>query len=72
MAVVIDLKDVSDEVKALIDSMHGEPIVFVDVEQTIATLLPSHPRSMAPRQPGLMKGMLKVVTEDDEHLEGFD
>ena len=49
----------------------GEEIVITENNQPVAKLVSEKP---APRQrpgPGLCKGMITIVSDDDEHLEHF-
>ena len=47
-----------------------EEVVIMKDHKAVARLVPSS-AAPSPRQPGLMKGKLIVVAEDDEHLDGF-
>lgn len=55
----------------LIDGLQpDEEVLIMRNQRPVAKLVPS-PAVGKPRVPGLMKGRLTVVAEDDEHLEGF-
>ena len=48
----------------------GEEVVITENDQPVAKLVAS--RAEKPRPlPGRCKGMLAIVADDDEHLEGF-
>ncbi len=74
MSEVIDLSDASEAVRELVARSQGEPIVFLEGDREVAILSYSAlPKSEAQKRrlPGQMKGRLRVIVEDDEHLEGF-
>lgn len=49
----------------------GEEVVITKDDQPVAKLV-SQPKAVRqPRRPGSAKGMLTIVTEDEEHLEDF-
>ena len=48
----------------------NEEVVIMKDQKAVARLMPSSETPLN-RQPGLMKGKLTVVAEDDEHLDGF-
>ena len=48
----------------------GEEIVIMENNQPVAKLVAQHAEKPRPL-PGRCKGMLTVVSEDDEHLEDF-
>jgi antitoxin (DNA-binding transcriptional repressor) of toxin-antitoxin stability system len=48
----------------------GEEIIITEDQQPVAKLV-SQARPVQRRQPGRCKGMITLLVEDDEHLEGF-
>lgn len=48
----------------------GEEIVIVDNDLPVARLVGSQGQGK-PRKPGACAGMLTIISEDEEHLEGF-
>lgn len=48
-----------------------EEVEIMKDHKLVAKLVPAAP-SRSPRIPGLMKGKLTVIAEDDEHLKGFE
>lgn len=48
----------------------GDEVVIVQNQKIVAKLVPSS-AAPEPRKPGLMRGRLTVVSEDEEHLEDF-
>ena len=52
------------------DLQPDDEVVILKDRKPVATLVPTPPVRQ-PRIPGLMKGKLIVIAEDDEHLEAF-
>jgi antitoxin (DNA-binding transcriptional repressor) of toxin-antitoxin stability system len=50
----------------------GEEILITHNEQPIARLMASESGTRQPRKAGSAKGKLTIITEDDEHLQGFE
>jgi antitoxin (DNA-binding transcriptional repressor) of toxin-antitoxin stability system len=48
----------------------GDEIVLTEHDRPVAKILPSQ-RTRVHRRPGMWKGMLTIVQEDDEHLKDF-
>ena len=49
----------------------GDEVVLTRDDQPVAKIIGQPPRSVVSRQPGSCKGMLTIVSEDDEHLNDF-
>ena len=49
----------------------GEEVVITQNGQPVATLIRQPQTARKRPQPGSAKGMLTIVTEDEEHLEDF-
>ena len=49
----------------------GEELVITENEEPVAKLV-SQPKPRRRREPGRCKGMITLLVEDDEHLEGFE
>lgn len=49
----------------------GDEISITENDQPVAKLVRETPPARQRRQPGLAKGMLTIVAEDDEHLRDF-
>lgn len=50
----------------------GEAIVLVDGDKPVARVTSVEPNATLPkRRRGTAKGILRIVAEDDEHLEDF-
>jgi len=71
MTKTVELEVAQATLGKLIDDLQpNEEVLIMRNQRPVAKLVPSAPVSK-PRIPGLMKGKLMVVAEDDEHLEGF-
>lgn len=59
----------------LLDLIHklspGDEVVITENDQPVAKLVASPTDRLRPI-PGRCKGMLTILAEDDEHLEGFE
>jgi antitoxin (DNA-binding transcriptional repressor) of toxin-antitoxin stability system len=49
----------------------GEELVITQDDIPVARLVREPPPPRRPRRPGNCKGMITLLVEDDEHLEGF-
>ena len=49
----------------------GDSVVITENDQPVATLMSQKPAVRQRPQPGLCKGMLTIVADDDEHLKDF-
>jgi antitoxin (DNA-binding transcriptional repressor) of toxin-antitoxin stability system len=70
MSLTISIEQASAQLGGLVRALGpNDEIVLTDNDKPIARIVPSdiHPR----RVPGVWKGMLTVVSEDDEHLDDF-
>lgn len=48
----------------------GEEIIITENRRPVAKLV-SQPKPLQRREPGRCKGMITLLVEDEEHLEGF-
>ena len=59
----------------LLDLIHqlspGDEVVIIENNQPVARLISQAPPAREPRKPGNCKGMLTIVSDDEEHLENF-
>ena len=49
----------------------GEELLITQDDVTVARLVRETTSPRRPRQPGCCEGMIALLVEDDEHLEGF-
>lgn len=68
----VTIEEAQKRLSELIDHLPvGEELVITRDQQPIARLSVEEKSKRPPRQPGSAKGMLKIVVEDDEHLDAF-
>ncbi len=71
MSSTLPLEEAQARLPELIEHLApGDEIVITRKGQPVAKLVGSR-QARKPRQPGDCKGMLTIVSEDDEHLEHF-
>ena len=49
----------------------GEELVIIERNRPVARLVAERSEEPGPRQPGIAIGKLKIVEDDDAHLEDF-
>ncbi len=68
----ITIEEAQAKFLQLIDQLApGEEVVITRNNKTVAKLVGDRP-ARPPRQPGNCKGMLTIVSEDDEHLKDWE
>ena len=50
----------------------GEQLVITENDRPVARLTAEPPAPAKRREPGLWKGMIEIVEDDDEHLKDFE
>jgi antitoxin (DNA-binding transcriptional repressor) of toxin-antitoxin stability system len=71
MSVEITVDEAQAKLKDLIHQLApGEVVTITENQQPVAQLV-IPPRAVQRRHPGRCKGMITLLVEDDEHLEGF-
>ena len=56
----------------LIDKLAlGEEVIITRNQKPVAKLVGQQHATRKPRQPGSCRGMLTIISDDDEHLEDF-
>jgi antitoxin (DNA-binding transcriptional repressor) of toxin-antitoxin stability system len=68
----ITLEEAQAHLKDLIEQKPGEELVIEDAGRTVARLIVEKKPARKPRVPGLAKGMLTILAEDEEHLKDFE
>lgn len=72
MQSTITLEEAQKRLVELIRQLEpGEELVITENEEPVAKLV-SQPKPRRRREPGRCKGMITLLVEDDEHLEGFE
>jgi prevent-host-death family protein len=67
----VTIEDAQAHLKELIEHLApGQEVIITQNDHPVARLVSSR-RPRKPRQPGNCKGMLTVVSDDDEHLKDF-
>lgn len=68
----ITLEEAQARLPELIERLQpGEALVITRNAQPVARLLGEEKAKRQPRKPGSAKGMLTIVSDDDEHLKDF-
>lgn len=68
----ISIEEAQVRLPSLIETMKpGEELVITRAEEPVARLTTSEYSVTKPRRPGSAIGKLRIVTEDDDHLEDF-
>ena len=72
MSATVTLYEAQHHLRELIDKLApGEEVVITDNEQAVAKLVGQTPKSRLRPPPGLGKGMITILSDDDEHLDDF-
>ncbi len=72
MANTITVEDAQASLKSLIHQLAaGDEVIITENQRPVARLIGESTRVRRPRTPGNCKGMIALLIEDDEHLEGF-
>jgi prevent-host-death family protein len=68
---IVTLADAQTRLKELIDHLApGQEVVITQDDRPVAKLVSTRPPRQ-PRQPGNCRGMLTLVSDDEEHLKDF-
>ena len=72
MSITITLDEAQAKLKELVHQLEpGDEIIITEDQHNVAKLVSENPRQGKPRIAGLGKGMITLLVEDDEHLDGF-
>lgn len=72
MSTVVTLEEAQARLAELVAHLaSGDEIIITKDRQPIAKLVRQDPAGRPPRRPGNCKGMITLLVEDDEHLQGF-
>jgi antitoxin (DNA-binding transcriptional repressor) of toxin-antitoxin stability system len=75
MSGTITLEEAQAHLRELIGKLApGDELVITDNQQPVARLVgePPQPKTGLRPAPGLGKGFITVLSDDDEHLKGFE
>lgn len=68
----ISIQEAQAKLETLIDALKpGESIVLTRADKPVATLTAEAPAAAKPRQAGACRGMMTIISDDDEHLKDF-
>ena len=68
----VSVQEAQSKLSELIHKLKpGDEVIITENNQPVAKLVAQGPVVRQPRQPGSCKGMLTIVSDDDEHLEDF-
>ena len=72
MQTTMELENMQMTLPELLDHLTpGDEVILTRNHQTVAKLVSEPTKQRQPRKPGNCKGMITLLVEDDEHLEGF-
>lgn len=72
MSHIVTVEEAQANLKDLIHRLApGDAVIITEDEQPVAKLLGEPAKTREPRRPGNCKGMITLLVEDDQHLEGF-
>lgn len=72
MSATITIEEAQSKLKELIHALApGEEVVITENRQPIARLVGEPPQPRLRPAPGLGKGFIAIVEDDDEHLKAF-
>ena len=68
----VTIEEAQAKLPEIIDKLAlGEAVLITRNNQPVAKLVGQTPPVRKPRQPGTGKGILTIVSDDDEHLKDF-
>ncbi len=68
----VSIQDADGRLADLIHNLEpGAEIVLTENDAPVARLVAERHRQKQPRKPGNCKGLLTVISDDDEHLDDF-
>jgi antitoxin (DNA-binding transcriptional repressor) of toxin-antitoxin stability system len=72
MQTTLAVEDMKLTLPELLDSLTpGDEVILTRNHQPVAKLVSAKPPERKPRVPGLGKGMITIISEDDDHLRDF-
>ena len=71
--VTVTVEEAQGDLVGLISRLKpGEELLITKQDKPIARLTAEPPQKRKPRRPGSAIGKLRIIDDDDEHLEGFE
>ena len=72
MQTTLAVEDIKLTLPELLDSLSpGDEVIFTRNHQPVAKLVSEKRPERKPRVPGLGKGMITIISDDDDHLKDF-
>lgn len=72
IANTVTIEVAQASLKSLIHQLApGDEVIITENQQPVARLIGDSTRLRRPRTPGNCNGLIALLIEDDEHLEGF-
>jgi antitoxin (DNA-binding transcriptional repressor) of toxin-antitoxin stability system len=72
MATTVTVAEAAANLRGIIDGLaEGEEVTITDDDRVVARLVGERPVRRERPGPGLCKGMITIVADDDEHLRDF-
>jgi antitoxin (DNA-binding transcriptional repressor) of toxin-antitoxin stability system len=72
MTTRVTIDEAQKNLRRLVEQLSvGDELVITENEVPIATLVGKATKPDAPRIPGLGKGIITVISDDDDHLQDF-
>ncbi len=72
MQTTLAVEDIKLTLPELLDSLSpGDEVILTRNHQPVAKLVSEKPPQCKPRVPGLGKGMITIVSDDEDHLKDF-
>ena len=72
MSLTVSVEEAQGKLKELISQLGpGDELIITENDKPIATLSTRTPTERKRRVPGLGKGMITILSDDDEHLDDF-
>jgi antitoxin (DNA-binding transcriptional repressor) of toxin-antitoxin stability system len=73
MSTTITLEEAQANLRSLIHQLApGDELVITENQQPVAKLVSELVKKRQPRKAGNCVGMIRIVADDDEHLEDFE
>ena len=73
MLTSITIEEAQASLKDLIHKLNpGQELIITENEQPIAKLISEPQRSQQRPGPGLCKGMITIIADDEDHLKDFE
>jgi antitoxin (DNA-binding transcriptional repressor) of toxin-antitoxin stability system len=73
MSTTVSMEEAQADLPELVSRLAGGEELIITVDQKpVAKLIRENPVARKRRKPGNCKGMMTIVSDDDEHLKDFE